>query len=113
LPRIDARTHGSRRFRALVRACIAEIGGDTTGLSELDRLAVSQAAALMMQVEEAQAILVAGGRCDPDVLIRASSECRRSLEVLREKAVKNRPAAPSLAEFLAQRAAQSDEEDEA
>jgi hypothetical protein len=75
----------------LVRACIAEIGGDLTALSELDRLAISQTAALMLQIENMQAALVAGERIDPDAIIRTSSECRRSIGVLRAKAATSQP----------------------
>jgi hypothetical protein len=76
---------------------VAEIGGDVSGLSELDRLAISQAASLMLQIETLQAAQVAGERIDQDAIIRTSSECRRSLDVLRTKAAAARHEAKEAA----------------
>jgi hypothetical protein len=99
LPRSDGRTVTSRRFRDLVEAYSAEIGGE---LSEADRSLVMQAAAIQIRCEELQLELVEGRDIDPDMLIRLSSEHRRLMAGLGARADKSKPAAgPSIDELFA------------
>jgi hypothetical protein len=109
LPRADGRTIRSRRFRDLVEAYSGELGG---ALTEAERSLVQQAAAVQIQCEELQRALVEGRDVDSDMLIRLSSEHRRLLAGLGAKAIKNRPSGPTLADFLAARAAQAADEAE-
>jgi hypothetical protein len=98
LPRSDGRTVTSRRFRDLVEAYSAEIGGE---LSEADRSLVMQAAAIQIRCEELQLELVEGRDIDPDMLIRLSSEHRRLMAGLGARADKSKPAGPALQDYLA------------
>ena len=98
LPRIDGRTVSARRYRDLVVAYEAEVGG---GLSESERSTIQQAAALSLRAEELQADLVLGKPIDNDLLIRLTGTARRLLNSIRGKADDRRPAGPDLASYLA------------
>lgn len=100
LPRTDGRTLAARRFRALCLAFEQELGGH---LSAVDQNLVRQAANLVLAAEKLQADVVSGTDVNPDALVRVSSEARRILGMLRGKAAKNKPAGPTLAEYLANR----------
>jgi hypothetical protein len=76
---IDGRSSHARRFRDLVRAFTAELGGT---LSELERGLVRQAAAIVLKTEQMQEELVRGKSVDTDELIRLSSESRRVLAAI-------------------------------
>ena len=104
---IDGRSPTARRFRDLVQAYSAEIGGD---LSQTEMAMIKAAASLSLTAEMMQADLVNGKMVNPDDLIRLSSEARRLLDALAEKkAGKRKPSTPKLAEYLAQRAANAPE----
>ena len=110
LPRSDGRTIASRRFRQLVEEFEKELGGDGE-LSEVDRSLVRQAANLVQLNERISADVAAGAQVDADALVRVSSEMRRVLSVIRAKATKRKPDAPSaLEDYLAAKAAQADED---
>src|SRR6202035_3506846 len=70
---IDGRSPTARRYRDLVQAVEAEIGGN---LTEVERGLVMQAAALALRAEQMQADIVNGKMVDSDDLIRLSSEAR-------------------------------------
>jgi hypothetical protein len=106
LPRSDGRTVASRRFRQLVEEFERELGGE---LSEVDRSLVRQAANLVQLNERISADVAAGAQVDADALVRVSSEMRRVLSVIRAKATKRKPDAPSLQDYLAAKAALADE----
>ena len=100
---IDMRSPTARRYRDLVQAYSAEIGGD---LSQSEMAMVKQAAALAIQAELMQADIVNGKLVNSDDLIRLSSEVRRILDGLGEKAGKRKPAAaPNMHDHVARRAA--------
>lgn len=100
---IDMRSPTARRFRDLVQAYKAEIGGD---LSETETAMIKTAASLSLTAEIMQADIVNGKTVDPDDLIRLSSEVRRILDAIAEKAGKRKPAAvPALQAYLASKAA--------
>jgi hypothetical protein len=99
LPRIDGRTVSARRYRDLVVAYEAEVGG---GLSESERSTIQQAAALSLRAEELQADLVLGKPIDNDLLVRLTGTARRILNGIKGKADDRRPAGPNLASYLAQ-----------
>lgn len=106
LPRFDARTRSSRRYRALLEELSAEVGGQ---LSPIDRELIAQAAALALRAEQIREAIVAGGPVDADEAIRLTSECRRILLRLKAKATKNKPAVPSITDWLASQARRSAE----
>jgi hypothetical protein len=89
-----------RRFRDLIAAYTAEIGGV---LTEFEKAMVKQAAALAIQSEVLQAAVINGEAVDADNMIRISSEVRRILDALAEKASKRKPSTPTLTEYLANR----------
>jgi hypothetical protein len=101
---VDGRTVGARRFRDLTRAFADELGGDAT-LTETERATVRQAAALTVHAERIQTAIVKGEAVDEDALVRVSSEARRLLTSLRRRSVAKKPAGPTLAQYLAGRAA--------
>jgi hypothetical protein len=104
---IDMRSPTARRYRDLVHAYKAEIGGD---LSEPEMSLIKTAAGLSLTAELMQADIVNGKPSNTDDLIRLSSEVRRILDSLTAKAGKRKPEAPTLAAYLAgkQAAAETD-----
>lgn len=82
LHNVDGRSASARRFRDLVQAYEAEIGGT---LSELERGLVRQAAILSLKTEQMQESVVRGEDVDSDTLIRLSGEARRILQSLRKR----------------------------
>jgi hypothetical protein len=106
---IDMRSPTARRYRDLVQAYSAEIGGD---LSQTEMAMIKTAAGLAVQAEAMQADIVNGKIVDSDDLIRLSSEVRRILDAIAEKAGKRKPAAvPTLADYLADQHAATNEGD--
>ena len=103
LQNVDGRSSSARRFRDLVAAFEAEIGGT---LTEVERGLVRQAAALTIRAEQLQADIVNGKPVDSDALIRISSTAKRILGAIGEKAAKRKPAVPSLHDHVARRAAE-------
>jgi hypothetical protein len=110
LPRVDGRLRASRRFKQLAETFAGELGG---GLSEVDQNLIVQAAGLTLAAEQLSAGVIAGNAVDADAIVRISSEARRVLAMLRAKAAKNKPAGPSLADYLARKAAEKSATDEA
>jgi hypothetical protein len=93
MPReVDGRTLPARRFRELVKAYAAEIGGE---LSVVDRELVRTAAAIGVRSEVLQAKIIAGEAISGDEAIRLASESRRILESIRSRSPKNKPDAPT------------------
>jgi hypothetical protein len=101
LPRTDGRTLAARRFRGLCEAFETELGGGQ--LSETERGMVRQAAGLQLRLEQLQGEIVEGRDVNADEIIRLSSEHRRVLSALRLKGAKNKPAGPTLQDYLAAR----------
>jgi hypothetical protein len=99
LPRTDGRTVSARRFRDLIAAFEAEVGGGT--LTESERATIQQAAALTLRAEELQADLVLGKPIDNDLLVRLTGTARRILNNIKGKADDRRPPGPDLASYLA------------
>jgi hypothetical protein len=102
---IDGRSPTARRFRDLMQAFEAEIGGD---LTEVERGLVKQAAALTLRSEQMQADIVNGKPVDSDALIRISSTAKRILGAIGERAGKRKPAVPSLHDHIAANYATTD-----
>jgi hypothetical protein len=95
---IDMRSPTARRYRDLVHAYKAEVGGGD--LSEPELAMVKTAASLSLSAELMQADVVNGKVVDADNLIRLSSEVRRILDAM--KAGKRKPAAgPSVDDLFA------------
>jgi hypothetical protein len=103
LPRTDGRTIAAKRFRQLCEAFTTELGGQ---LSEVDQNLVKQAANLVLAAERFQLDVVSGATVDSDALVRVSSEARRILGMLRSKTAKNKPAGPTLADYVARKVAE-------
>jgi hypothetical protein len=100
---VDLRTASGRRFRHLVQSLTEELGGN---LGEVDQNLVRQAASLTLAAERLSSDIVNGAAFDSDALVRINSELRRVLAALRAKAAKNKPAGPTLADFIARKAAE-------
>jgi 2C-methyl-D-erythritol 2,4-cyclodiphosphate synthase len=96
---LDLRSAGARRFKVLVDAYSAELGGE---LSEAERSLVRQAAALQIQGEKMQEQIVQGLPIDPDQLIRVSSTSKRLLSIIAAKTGKrDQPDGPSVEDLFA------------
>jgi hypothetical protein len=100
---IDGRSPLARRFRDLIKAYEAETGGN---LTEVERGLIKQGAALTIRAEQLQADIVNGKPVDSDALIRLSSTAKRILGAISAKAAKRKPAAPTLQDHIARRAAE-------
>jgi hypothetical protein len=107
----DGRSSGARRYRAIVAAFTAEIGGN---LTEAEQGLVNQAATLTLRAEQLAADVINGTPVDDDQLIRISGTAKRLLGAISAKAVDRKPAAQTLAEYMASkaRAEQSDDEED-
>jgi hypothetical protein len=100
---IDGRTSSARRFRDLVQSFEAEFEGN---LCEADRSLIRQAATLLLKSEQMQEAVVRGEPVDSDALIRMASTAKRVLAAISAKSVKRKPAAPTIADYLARKAAE-------
>jgi hypothetical protein len=110
LPGVDGRSASARRFRDICANYVAEVGGNVT---EVERDLIRQAAGLTLRAEQLQAALVNGQPVDNDELIRLSSTAKRLLEAIRAKSTKQKPTGPSLADYIASKAAaQADDIDD-
>ena len=98
LGHLDGRTIASKRAATLAKTFAAELGGQ---LSDVQRVAVQNAAVMTAISEDAQTRRLAG---DPaislDDIVRAVSAARRAVRDLGLDR-KREPAGPSLAEYLA------------
>ena len=101
---VDLRSSVARRFRDLVVAYSADLGG-VAKLTEAERALVRQAASLTIRAERLQAEIVRGDvHVDADEVVRLSSETRRCLQLLEgRRARAEEHAAPSLHAYLAAR----------
>jgi hypothetical protein len=106
---VDHRSASARRYRDLIAAFEAEIGGT---LTEAERGLVRQAATLTLRAEKLAADVVLGLPVDDDLLIRLSGAARRVLAGVTAKADGRTPAGPTLAEYAALRNAERDGLDE-
>jgi hypothetical protein len=79
LPGIDGRSKSARRYRDLIRAYAGDLGGEAN-LTEIQRSAVRQAAALTVQSESMQAQIIRGEMVDADQLVRVSNLLARMLK---------------------------------
>jgi hypothetical protein len=104
LQNVDGRSSSARRFRDLVRAYEAEVGGN---LTEVERGLIRQAAALTFKAETLQSDLVNGNPVDGDQLIRLTGTARRILSAIGERASKRNALGDDdeLDRYLAQKAA--------
>jgi hypothetical protein len=87
----------------LCRGYEREAGGH---LSTTGKVLVRQAATLSLRCELMQAEMLRGRKVKIDDLVRMSSEVRRILQAVGIKTAAMKPAAPTLAEHLAKRAAE-------
>jgi len=96
----DGRTAWSRRFRDLIAAHTADLGGD---LSEAQASLVRRASALEVQLEQLEADWTTGasaGVADLDTYSRLSNTLRRHLEAVALSRKPSRPT-PTLDQYLA------------
>lgn len=95
--KVDGRSAGARRFRDLVVALTADIGGDVVSITETSL--IRQAATLLLRTEQLQLSVARAEPVNSDELIRLAGESRRIMATLSKRARPER--APSLAEHLA------------
>jgi hypothetical protein len=105
---IDGRGHNARRFRDLVSAFSDGFGE----LTEADRALIKTAATLALKMELLQADLVAGLPVDADQLIRLAGTSKRALAGVAAKAIDHKPAAITLADYMANKTAERTDLDE-
>jgi hypothetical protein len=94
----DGRSSGARRYRAIVAAFTAEIGGDLTAA---EQGLINQAATLTLRAEQLAADVINGAPVDDDQLIRISGTAKRLLGAISAKAADKKPATQTLAEYWA------------
>ncbi len=104
---IDGRTRDARRFRDLNASFMDSLGGEAA-LSETNKALCRNAAALVVKAERMQAAIVKGEDVDAEELTRVSNCLSRTLGQLGVKRDR-RDATPSLADILAEHAAQTDD----
>lgn len=95
----DGRTAWSRRFRDLIEAHTADLGGD---LSEAQASLVRRASALEVQLEQLEADWTSGAPASPgdlDIYSRLSNTLRRHLEAV-GLGRKPRRSTPTLNQYL-------------
>jgi hypothetical protein len=103
---VDGRSHHARRFRDLVAAYTAEIGGT---LTESESGLLRQAAALALRCEQLQAAIVRGEAVDDDLLIRISGTAKRLLGAIASKSADREPGGTmTLPQYAAMKAAERD-----
>jgi hypothetical protein len=104
----DGRSTGARRLKALIAAYSRDLGD----LSQVDQALIRTAATLTLKMELLEADLASGRPVDSDELIRLASTSRRALAAVSAKSNRGKPTVMTLAEHIAKRAAERDEEDE-
>ncbi len=99
---VDGRSAPARRYRDLIAAFTADLGGEAN-LTEADRQLIRQAAGLSVRAEKLQADIVNGCDVDSDLLVRISNAAARLLGAVRRDRGKNdAPSGPtSLSDYLA------------
>jgi hypothetical protein len=109
LPRVaDGRSQYAKRFRKLVEDFVAQLGGDP---SAEDAALIRQTVHLILTGEQMQAAAINGEDVDVDAVVRINSETRRNLAMLKAKADRSKPPAPTIHDLVAE--LQADEESEA
>jgi hypothetical protein len=99
LPRVaDGRSQYARRFRKLVESFVAELGDP----SAEDAALIRQTAHLVLTGELLQAAAINGEPIDVDAVVRINSETRRNLGMLKAKAAKAKPPAPTIHDLVAE-----------
>jgi len=104
---VDGRGRDARRLRDLEHDFAAPLGGLAT-LAAPARLRVQSAAALALRLEQARGGLARGDAVMGDEdLIRLANAVGLELAALERLAVKAKPPAPSLADYLASKRAEA------
>jgi hypothetical protein len=91
------RSASGRRYRYLVASYSNELGAE---LTEPEKALVRQIASVQLQIEKLQAQIVRGEDVSADETIRLTSEHRRLLSALADRASQNKPAAQQSVEDL-------------
>lgn len=78
---VDGRSAQARRYRDLVAAITADLGGT---VSEALALQVRNAASLQLHAEELTSALVRGESVDPEAITRANGAANRALTAIRK-----------------------------
>ena len=104
----DGRTQNARRLKALIASFSEGLGE----LSPVDQAMVRTAAVVSLKLELVEADLASGKPVDSDELIRLASTSRRALAAVSAKAVDRKPATMTIADYMANKAAalQSDDD---
>jgi hypothetical protein len=104
----DGRRSAARRYRTIVQAFTAEIGGD---LSEAERGLVEQAAMLALRVEQLTADVINGAPVDDALIVKLAGASRRALSAISARAADRKPAGQTLQDYLTARAATQSDDD--
>jgi hypothetical protein len=106
---LDGRSGSGRRRRDLIEAFAEALGG-RQGLSDVRMIDVRRAAELVAVAEEAraEALKQGGASVDLNTLVKLEGMADRATRKLGIKAP-DKPAAPSLAEHVARKAAERDQ----
>jgi len=99
--RPDGRSSAARRFRGLVRAFAADLGGDDA-LTAAERSLVRQAAIMTLKAEDIQNALLRGDEVETDSLVRLSNASARLLGALGVQRRKRQPAHVPLRQRLSE-----------
>jgi hypothetical protein len=95
---VDGRSVIARRYRDLAIALADDLGGQDK-LSEPSKILVRQAAALTVQVEGLQTMIVSGEEVNLEQLTRLSNVLGRTLQRLGLRKPRARPASPLAEHF--------------
>jgi hypothetical protein len=99
---VDQRSKAARRFFDIIASLEADLGG---ALSEVERQQVRVCAGAILHAESLTAATVRGEVVDPEQQTRAANAASRALGALKRRG-RPKPAGPSLAEYLADLAAE-------
>jgi hypothetical protein len=98
---IDYQCPAARRFRDLIEDLTADLGGD---LSAAEQQQVRLVAGLLVHSEQLMADVVNGKAVDSEQVTRVANVAARLLATLKAKHQARKPPAPTLAEYLADKA---------
>jgi len=101
---IDGRTRWARRHKELKLAILADLGRTP---SDHDHVTASNAAAMLVRLQQLQADCLSGKDVDTDGLIRLSNAAQRLIDSIGLKPGQSKPALPTLESLMARNPAES------
>jgi hypothetical protein len=103
---VDGRSKAARRLHDIIEDLTSDLGGN---LGEAEVQQVRLAAGLLLHNEQLAADMINGKAVDSEQLTRTANVASRLLTALKAKRQARKPAAPTLAEYLAAKAAREAE----